>query len=92
MKYLNVHLFIFIYLLLLLLLQVLLVSHNLFQASYEKIKQVVKSASENALNGILGYIEDDVVSSDFIGDTHSSIFDAKAGISLTDNFVKLVSW
>lgn len=71
---------------------VLLVSHNFFQASYEKIKQVVKAASENALKGILGYTEDDVVSSDFIGDTHSSIFDAKAGISLTDNFVKLVPW
>ena len=42
--------------------------------------------------GILGYQKDDVVSSDFIGDTHSSIFDQKAGIALTDNFVKLVSW
>jgi glyceraldehyde 3-phosphate dehydrogenase len=42
--------------------------------------------------GILGYHDDDVVSSDFIGDTHSSIFDEKAGIALTDNFVKLVSW
>uniref|UniRef100_A0AB74UPM0 Glyceraldehyde-3-phosphate dehydrogenase n=1 Tax=Sepiella japonica TaxID=279094 RepID=A0AB74UPM0_SEPJA len=61
-------------------------------ASYDKIKQVVKSASENAMKGILGYTDEDVVSSDFIGDTHSSIFDAKAGISLTDNFVKLVSW
>merc|ERR1712127_1063045 len=44
------------------------------------------------LNGILGYTEDDVVSTDFIGDQHSSIFDVKAGISLNDNFVKLVSW
>ncbi|CAF4519560.1 unnamed protein product, partial [Rotaria magnacalcarata] len=44
------------------------------------------------LKGILGYTDDEVVSSDFIGDTHSSIFDAKAGISLNDNFVKLVSW
>ena len=42
--------------------------------------------------GILAYTEDDVVSSDFIGDAHTSIFDAKAGIPLTDNFVKLVSW
>ena len=44
------------------------------------------------MNGILGYHDDDIVSSDFIGDTHSSIFDKKAGIALTDNFVKLVSW
>lgn len=44
------------------------------------------------MKGILGYTEDDVVSSDFIGDTHSSIFDAKAGISLNPNFVKLIAW
>jgi glyceraldehyde 3-phosphate dehydrogenase len=44
------------------------------------------------LKGILGYTDEEVVSTDFIGDTHSSIFDAKAGISLNDNFVKLVSW
>jgi glyceraldehyde 3-phosphate dehydrogenase len=44
------------------------------------------------MKGILGYTDEEVVSSDFIGDTHSSIFDAKAGISLSDNFVKLVSW
>jgi hypothetical protein len=44
------------------------------------------------LKGILAYTDEEVVSSDFIGDTHSSIFDAKAGISLNDNFVKLVSW
>jgi glyceraldehyde 3-phosphate dehydrogenase len=61
-------------------------------ASYEQIKKVLKAASENELKGILGYTEDEVVSSDFIGDTHSSIFDAKAGISLNDNFVKLISW
>jgi len=61
-------------------------------ASYDKIKQVVKHASETHMKGVLGYTEDDVVSSDFIGNTHSSIFDAKAGISLTDNFVKLISW
>jgi len=61
-------------------------------ASYEQIKAVVKAASEGALAGILAYTEDEVVSTDFIGDQHSSIFDAKAGISLNDNFVKLVSW
>jgi len=61
-------------------------------ATYEAIKAKVKEASEGPLKGILGYTEDDVVSSDFIGDNHSSIFDAKAGISLNDNFVKLISW
>jgi len=61
-------------------------------ASYEQIKSVVKAAAEGELAGILAYTEDEVVSSDFIGDQHSSIFDAKAGISLNNNFVKLVSW
>lgn len=61
-------------------------------ASYEEIKAALKKASENELKGILGYTDDDVVSSDFIGDTHSSIFDAKAGILLTPTFVKLISW
>lgn len=61
-------------------------------ATYEQIKAVIKAASENELKGVLAYTEDDVVSTDFIGDQHSSIFDAKAGISLNDNFVKLVSW
>jgi glyceraldehyde 3-phosphate dehydrogenase len=62
-------------------------------ASYDQIKACVKAASESdALKGILGYTEDQVVSSDFIGDQHSSIFDANAGISLNNNFVKLVSW
>ncbi len=61
-------------------------------ASYEEICQVVKEASEGDLKGILGYTEDDVVSSDFIGETRTSVFDAKAGISLTPTFVKLVSW
>ncbi|KAK9476929.1 hypothetical protein V1514DRAFT_335378 [Lipomyces japonicus] len=61
-------------------------------ANYEEIKAVIKKASETDYKGIVGYTEDDVVSQDFIGDTHSSIFDAKAGISLNDNFVKLVSW
>ncbi len=61
-------------------------------ATYEEIKQAMKEASEGELKGILGYTEDDVVSSDFLGDPRTSIFDAKAGIALTDNFVKLVSW
>ncbi|XP_066305006.1 glyceraldehyde-3-phosphate dehydrogenase-like [Branchiostoma lanceolatum] len=62
-------------------------------ASYDDIKAVVKVASEKGpLKGYLGYTDEDVVSSDFIGDSHSSTFDAKAGIALTNNFVKLVSW
>ncbi|KAJ7300219.1 hypothetical protein O6H91_18G007800 [Diphasiastrum complanatum] len=61
-------------------------------ATYAEIKAVVKEASEGKLKGILGYTEDDLVSSDLIGDTRSSIFDAKAGIALNNNFVKLVSW
>ncbi|XP_052760012.1 uncharacterized protein LOC128246949 [Mya arenaria] len=61
-------------------------------ASYDKIKAAIKAASEGKMKGILGYTEEAVVSSDFIGDNHSSIFDASAGISLNDNFVKLVSW
>jgi glyceraldehyde 3-phosphate dehydrogenase len=58
----------------------------------DEIKAKVKEASEGSMKGILGYTEDDVVSSDFIGDTRSSIFDAKAGIQLNPNFVKLISW
>jgi len=61
-------------------------------ASYEDIKAAVKAASEGPLKGILGYEEEELVSSDFIGDTRSSIFDVKAGISLNKNFVKLISW
>lgn len=61
-------------------------------ASYQDIKDKVKEAAAGPLKGILGYTDDEVVSSDFIGDTHSSIFDAKAGISLNDQFVKLISW
>jgi glyceraldehyde 3-phosphate dehydrogenase len=60
--------------------------------SYDEIKAAMKLASDNELKGILGYTEDDVVSSDFIGDARISIFDAKAGIALTDTFVKIVSW
>jgi len=61
-------------------------------ADYKTICAAIKAASEGPMSGILGYHNDDVVSSDFIGDSHSSIFDEKAGIALTDNFVKLVSW
>ncbi|KAF2454468.1 glyceraldehyd-3-phosphate dehydrogenase [Lineolata rhizophorae] len=61
-------------------------------ASYDEIKQTVKEAAEGELKGIMAYTEDDVVSSDMNGDNNSSIFDAKAGISLNKNFVKLVSW
>jgi glyceraldehyde 3-phosphate dehydrogenase len=61
-------------------------------ASYEEIKATLKAASEGPLKGILGYTEDMVVSSDFIGETCTSVFDANAGIALNDNFVKLISW
>jgi len=60
--------------------------------SYEEIKAVMKKASENELKGILGYTEEAVVSSDFIGDPRTSVFDAEAGIMLNPNFVKVVSW
>lgn len=63
------------------------------KASYDDIKAVIKkAASSTSLQSILGYTEDQVVSQDFRGDTRSSIFDAKAGIALNENFVKLVSW
>ena len=61
-------------------------------AKYEEICAAMKEASEGELKGVLGYTDEDVVSSDFLGDTHTSIFDAKAGIALTDTFVKVVSW
>ena len=61
-------------------------------ASYEEICAALKTASEGELKGVLAYTADDVVSSDFLGNTHTSIFDEKAGIALTDKFVKLVSW
>jgi glyceraldehyde 3-phosphate dehydrogenase len=61
-------------------------------AKYSEIKDAIKAASEGPMKGILGYTEDMVVSSDFVSDTRSSIFDANAGIALTDDFVKVVSW
>jgi glyceraldehyde 3-phosphate dehydrogenase len=61
-------------------------------ATYADIKTAMKEASEGAMKGILGYTEDEVVSEDFKGDARTSIFDAKAGIALNDNFVKVVSW
>jgi len=61
-------------------------------ATYEQIKKAMKDASEGELKGILGYTEDAVVSTDFLGDARTSIFDADAGIALNDNFVKVVSW
>ena len=61
-------------------------------ASYEEICAAMKEASENELKGILGYTEDAVVSTDFVGDLRTSVFDAGAGISLSPNFVKVVSW
>jgi len=61
-------------------------------ASYDAIKKAMKAAADGELKGILGYTEDQVVSQDFIGETCTSVFDAGAGISLTDNFVKVVSW
>ena len=61
-------------------------------ATYAEICAAMKKASEGELAGVLGYTEDAVVSSDFLGDTRTSIFDAGAGIALTDTFVKVVSW
>ena len=61
-------------------------------ATYEQICEAMKAASEGELKGVLGYTDEDVVSSDFLGDPRTSIFDKKAGIALTDTFVKVVSW
>ena len=58
----------------------------------DAIKSAVKAAAAGPMKGYLAYTEDLVVSSDFIGDEHSSIFDAQAGIALNDKFVKLISW
>merc|ERR1711890_24011 len=61
-------------------------------ASYEKICATIKAAANGPMHGILGYTDEDIVSTDLLGDERSSIFDAKAGIQLSDKFVKLVSW
>jgi glyceraldehyde 3-phosphate dehydrogenase len=61
-------------------------------ASYEAVKEAMKAASSGELTGILGYTEDAVVSTDFLGDSRTSIFDAAAGIALSDTFMKLVAW
>ena len=61
-------------------------------ASYENICNVIKTAAEGNMKGILGFCEEDIVSTDLLGDQRSSIFDKKAGIGLSDTFVKLVSW
>ena len=61
-------------------------------AKYEEICKAVKAAAEGPMKGVLGYTEDDVVSTDFLGEVCTSVFDAKAGIQLSDNFVKLVAW
>ncbi|KAI5664935.1 hypothetical protein M9H77_24258 [Catharanthus roseus] len=62
------------------------------EATYDEIKAAIKAESEGNMKGILGYCEEDVVSTDFVGDSRSSIFDAKAGIAISKSFVKLVSW
>ena len=61
-------------------------------ATYEEIVEAIKKACDTDLKGIMSWTDEDVVSSDFITDPHTSIFDVKAGIALNDNFVKLVSW
>jgi glyceraldehyde 3-phosphate dehydrogenase len=62
------------------------------EATYDEIKAAVKAASEGELKGLLGYTGDDVVSTDFVGEDNSAVFDAKAGIALNKTFVKLVAW
>jgi glyceraldehyde 3-phosphate dehydrogenase len=62
------------------------------EATYDEIKAAMKEAAAGPLKGILDYTEDSVVSTDFIGNNHSSIFDASAGIQLNKNFVKLIAW
>jgi len=62
------------------------------ETTYEEICKVIKDASNNEMKGIMGYTDEEVVSSDFIHDDHSCIFDAKAGIMLNSTFVKVVGW
>ena len=62
------------------------------ETTYEEIKEVLKRASENEMKGIIGYTDEPLVSSDFMGDNRASIFDAEAGIMLSPTFVKLVAW
>ena len=61
-------------------------------ATYDQICAAMKAAAQGPMAGILDYTDEDVVSSDFLGDPHTAIFDAKAGISLNDHFVKVVAW
>merc|ERR1712087_165727 len=61
-------------------------------ATYEDVCRAMKAASEGSLKGVLGYTEDPIVSNDLVGETRTSVFDAKAGLSLTDTFVKVISW
>ena len=61
-------------------------------ATYDEIKEVIKKAAEGEYKGILEYTDENLVSADFVGNPNSSIFDAKAGIQLNPNFVKLISW
>ena len=71
----------------------IVIAYNSIQATYDDIKATMRAASEsNELKSFVGYTEDQVVSTDFIGDCRSCIFDAAAGIALNDNFVKLVAW
>ncbi len=60
--------------------------------TYDAIKQAMRTAAEGPMQGVLGYTEDEVVSADFVGETCTSVFDANAGIALTDTFVKVVAW
>ena len=62
------------------------------ETNYEEICSAMKNASENELKGVLGYTDEAVVSTDFLGDSRTSIFDSEAGIMLNNKFVKLVSW
>eukprot|EP00835_Amoeboradix_gromovi_P004650 NODE_374_length_9848_cov_0.468971.p8 type:complete len:111 gc:universal NODE_374_length_9848_cov_0.468971:8900-8568(-) len=62
------------------------------EATYDEIKKAIQEAANGPMKGILGFTDDEVVSSDFVTDTHSSIFDSNAGIQLNPKFVKLISW